>query len=304
MKEDPQGSGSPAPDASEPGATPEPDSVSEFAADLTSLRRAADRPTLDALAKLTGVSKSVLSEAFAGRRLPTENTVRRLTAALGADPSTWVARRRGLDRRFSVATEPSPPVTTSAAPSVVMEEADLSEDESKSTVLTRPVSFRTFLIGIAATAAVSIAASSALAMALLGRPASSQAAPAPASTFLSPANGADPMQTACRDDVVLAGGDEFLDGAVLVEMMYSTSCMAVWGRVTRFDGLSAGNTITMRIYPKTDPDSERSQSRSELDLQSVYTRMLIEPDVDARVCGIASVTVGEETFEQPNPVCI
>ena len=54
---------------------------------------------MEQLSQRTGVSKSVISEAFAGRRLPTENTVRKLVAALDddVDVTAWVERRSGID---------------------------------------------------------------------------------------------------------------------------------------------------------------------------------------------------------------
>ncbi len=75
-----------------------PDSIGAFASDLRELRHGAGNPTLHALARRTLISKSVISEAFAGRRLPTENTVSRLTGALGADPEQWVERRASLSQ--------------------------------------------------------------------------------------------------------------------------------------------------------------------------------------------------------------
>lgn len=103
--------------------------------------------------------------------------------------------------------------------------------------------------------------------------------------FLAVEDEVDPMQTKCRNDEVLAASETWMDGKVQVQMMYSTSCMAGWGRVTRYDGKAAGNTIGMRVYPKGDPQSSRAQERSAEDVQSVYTTLMLEPDVDARVCG-------------------
>lgn len=282
------------PDAS---MSPQDDSVRAFAADLSALRSEAGAPTLEQLAQRAGISKSVLSDAFAGRRLPTENTVRKLVAALGGDAAPWVSRRLALDPRHVSSTVPPQTLATS----VVAEQSGPAPLGR----LARPVSLATFLVGIAATAVVAVAASALVAGLVVQRAApAADVAPTPESTYLPFADGVDPMLTICREDVVLAGGDEFLDGDVLVEMMYSNHCMAVWGRVTRYDGQAAGNSMSMLIYPRDDPDSDRNQLRSDSDLQSLYTTLLIEPDVEARVCGIVTITIGEETFEQPNPVCI
>lgn len=75
------------------------DSVEQFATDLRDLRLQAGNPTLGALHTRTQISKSVLSEALSGRKLPTERTVASLAEALGADRGMWIARRNALDPR-------------------------------------------------------------------------------------------------------------------------------------------------------------------------------------------------------------
>ena len=258
------------------------DSVDSFAQDLRALREKAGTPTLADLGERAELSRSVLSNAFAGQRLPTETTVRRLVAALGEESGPWVIRRDALDpRRQNPESEGAKPTIRPRS--------------------TRSVSLAALWGAVAATALLAIVGTTAFWWAVTPTP---EAAPTPTTTYLPASDGIDPMLTECRQDAVLAGGDEFLDGQVLVEMMYSNTCMAVWGRVTRYDAQGAGNTISMRIYPRDDPDSERAQSRTETDVQSLYTPLLIEPNVEARVCGVATVSVGEETFELPNPVCI
>lgn len=267
-----------------------PDSVAAFTHDLAELRRASGSPTLDTLTRLTGVSKSVLSDAFAGRRLPTENTVRRLTEALGGDHVAWVARRLALDPRSATPDAPPDAAPESTAP-------------RRPSPLARPVTLGTFLAGIAATAIVSIACSALIGWSVRTPSVEPAAAATTETSYLPYADGVDPMQTTCRDDAVLAGGDKFLDGQALIEMMYSNKCMAVWGRVTRYDGQGSGNTLSVRIYPRNDPQSSRSQERTDADVQSLYTTLMIEPDVNARVCGVATVTVGGVATSS-KPVCI
>ncbi|MDQ1131362.1 helix-turn-helix transcriptional regulator [Microbacterium sp. SORGH_AS_0888] len=269
------------------------DSVSAFALDLAELRRSAGSPTLDTLAGTTGVSKSVLSDAFAARRLPTENTVRRLTEALGADHAEWVTRRLALDPRSAAPAADDPPrgVPREGAAS------------ARPSALARPVSLGVFLLGIAATAIVSIACSTLIGWSARTAPAEPAVAASAEPSYLPYADGVDPMQTVCREDAVLAGGDKFLDGQALIEMMYSNRCMAVWGRVTRYDGKGSGNTLSVRIYPRSDPESSRDQERTDTDVQSLYTTLMIEPDVNARVCGVATVTV-DGVATTSTPVCI
>lgn len=283
----------PTPSDTGPVQSADVDSVAAFASDLKSFKESAvGAEPLRALSAKTGISTSVLSEAFAGRKLPTENTVRRIVDALGGDRAEWVERRARLDPRRGSGREEA------------MEAPSAPDAPTRPALLKRPVSLGALLLAMALTAVIAVAGSLSIASLILPQASTAEAEPGPEATYLPIENGVDPMQTVCKEDAVLAGGDEFLDGAVLVEMMYSTHCMAVWGRVTRYDGLASGNSISLTIYPRDDPESDRNQTRTDSDLQSLYTTMLIEPDVEARVCGVATVTVDGEEFVQPNPVCI
>ena len=59
----------------------EPDSIARFAADLRLLRVAAGSPTLAHLQHTTGISRTVLSDALAGKSLPSARTVDGLVRA-------------------------------------------------------------------------------------------------------------------------------------------------------------------------------------------------------------------------------
>lgn len=263
-----------------------PDSREGFAADLRALKLGAGDPTLLALESRTGISKSVLSEAFSGKRLPTEKTVRVLTSELGADSGAWLARRQAL------------------LPGNQATEAPVSGD----TVELAPPRPRGRLYAtIAATAIISIVATSAVWWSILQTRESMWATQRPALTgnqYLEAADGVDPMKTECRHDRVVADIQQRADGAAQVEMLYSNSCLGVWGRVTRVDGAADGNTLSMRIYPANDPESTRSQERTSDDVNSLYTTLLIEPDVDARVCGIATMTVDGVEVDLGPPMCV
>lgn len=272
------------------GANPSSSSpVTRFAADLGQLRNDAGGKTLAALADQTGVSKSVLSEAFAGRKLPTEATVRKLAEALGGNPNEWAAQRANAAQAVRV----TDPIGT--------------QPSSSRKRTSRRYKFGTLIATAGVSALVAAIAATSVTLASV-----KSAEPVTAAPGLEEVgDGVDPMRTVCRNDAVLAGANEFFasaDGAsetkVLVEIFYSNQCMAVWGRATRYDAKDAGNTLTIRIYPREDPTSSRSQERSDTDLGSIYTRMLIEPDVDARVCGTASATVGDEIYELENPICV
>jgi transcriptional regulator with XRE-family HTH domain len=261
---------------------PEPDSVEAFAEALRDLKRSAGNPTLAALSARTGISKSVISVAFSGRALPTENTVMKLVTELGGAQAEWRARRNALDPRSSPAG------------------ADAAD---------APAQRRRFSLLQTAAIAISAALVSALATSLVwGSLSSAGAHPgAPANAegpYLAAANGVDPMRTACKEDAVIAASEARLENQVHVQLLYSNDCMAVWGRVTRYDNKTEGNTMTMRIWPMDDPTSERAQSRTDINLQPLYTPMIIEPDVAARICGQATITVDGRTEDLGPKLCV
>lgn len=254
-----------------------PDTVEAFAEGLRDLKSAAGNPTLAAISERTGISKSVISVAFSGKALPTENTVMKLVAALGGNQKEWRARRSRL------------------LPGGASGEGPV---ESPATGGRRFSLVQTLLIAVAA-AAIGAVATGTIMSSVGGT-----SAPADARHLSQAANGIDPMLTSCRDDAVIAASEARLDGQVHVQLMYSNNCMAVWGRVTRYDNQTEGNTMTMRVWPLDDPKSERAQSRTDIGLQSLYTPMIIEPDTAARICGQATITVDGRSEDLGPKLCI
>ena len=164
-------------------AAPQPatDTVSDFAADLRALRMEHGNPTLATLASLTGISKSVISDAFVGRKLPTENTTGLLAEAMGGDRAAWLTRRRNLVPRTALAS--TPPV----------------ERRRPRTV---PI-WGTVLIALSA-AVIGAVATSVVWSTVILPPAVAAATPSPTDGYLAYADGVDPMQTVCREDAVIA----------------------------------------------------------------------------------------------------
>lgn len=257
-------------------AATEPDSIESFAEQLRDLRIAAGNPTLAAISAQTGISKSVISVAFSGKGLPTENTVLKLVSLFQGNQKEWRTRRNALDPRNTA--------------------GDIPFEQEQATG-------RRFSLAqtgaIAVTAALVAAVLTGVTMASMG------AGPNTESRHLTTAaNGVDPMLTSCRDDAVIAASEARLDNLVHVQLMYSNECMAVWGRVTRYDDQTDGNTMTMRVWPLDDPQSDRAQSRTDVGLQSLYTPMIIEPDTAARICGLATIMVDGKLEELGPQLCI
>lgn len=90
------------------------DSPARFAADLRALQRAAGDLTGVALANHARLSKTVVADALAGRRLPSERTVALLAPALGSDVDALVERRNALHTRMTHPPAVSSPVAAAA----------------------------------------------------------------------------------------------------------------------------------------------------------------------------------------------
>lgn len=275
-----------------------PDSPSKFNADLQQLREQAGKPTIMKLATETGISKTVVGDAFAGSRLPTEKTVDRLVRALGAEPRPWLDRRSALAALTTAESAPSVPQSSADEPGATGTSGLTNAEAAPRTGTDEPtgISKRRLVTTACAAAIVSAAVTSGIWFGVGQLTAEED-------PFASIADGMDPMQTVCRDDAVVAAS-EMRDRETQVQMMYSTSCKAVWGRVTRYDGSAAGNELTMSVYPAVDRDSERGQTVSAHDVQSIYTTLGISPETSERWCGLATMTADGETIDLGPELCI
>jgi transcriptional regulator with XRE-family HTH domain len=251
------------------------DTIERFAGDLRELRRAAGNPTLAALDRKSGVSKSVLSDAFNGRTLPTERTVQALARALDADPGAWVARRSALDPSTRV---PRTVPQVAAGPATVR--------RSTAVVLVVVCS----LLASAVTFAGAWAA---------WRPAPADA-DAPAHVV---ATGSDPAGTPCVEDAVVVAS-ESRERDTQLQIVYSEACHAAWARITRYDDAAAGNTVSASIYRQIAPDADDRQDTTEPDAQSAYTTLLVRETPQTRLCAVGSITVDGERIDLGDPVCL
>lgn len=273
--------------AETPEDAEEPDSIARFAADLRKLRLDADSPTLVKLQSETGLSRTVLSDAFAGKQLPSGRTVDRLVRACHADSSEW------LDRRDALAGVGIVPATTTPAP------AEPAPEPTGR--IGRTISWRGAALLAAGTFVVGVIAS-AVTTALLVP----QLVPAPAAAAgpaIEVTTGEDPALTPCVDDAAVATGDTRADNSLL-EIVWSDKCQAGWGRVTRYDGLANGNTVTIAIYPETSPNGPDRQEATEHDVQGAYTTLVVRPSPDTLLCAEGSYTVDGKRIDLGDPLCI
>ncbi|WP_197517558.1 helix-turn-helix domain-containing protein [Microbacterium karelineae] len=250
-----------------------PDSVALFAADLRDLRSRADNPTLERLAHRTHVSKSVLSDAFRGSRLPTATTVAQLARALRTDPAPWLERRERLVS--------APPHTIPAR--------------------RRPLRARRRRLAYA------VAAGAAL-LTIIGTGVWTAQGTTPRDgrdlrtlpTLVAAIGGADADRTTCAEDAVVVASELRLNRSVRIELLRSESCRSAWGRATHLLPVS-GAELDLRIHPADAPYGGHAEHASGTD--GDVTTPMIARDVD-RVCGVAAVTLpGEARRELGPPVC-
>ncbi|MBW8763711.1 MAG: helix-turn-helix domain-containing protein [Microbacterium sp.] len=258
---------------------PDTDTLAAFASDLRKLRLSANQPTLDRLAREAHISRTVISETLNGRQFPSPRTVDRIVRALGADPDEWIARRDRLARARS---------------EEVQDAGEIVERRSRRRLLLMlGAAVPVLLLGGAAGCFVGYnwGTSDGLALAAEER------------VQIKVEDGLDPAKTACIDDseVGAAHQDEKLNA--LLEVMWSDKCQAGWGRITRYDALELGNSITVRIYPLSNPSYDDGESDTVSNARTIYTYTLNRPGGDP-LCAEGSFTVEGKTFEFDRPVCM
>lgn len=273
------------------------DTVERFAADLRKLRLEADSPTLAKLQSATGISRTVLSDAFAGRQLPSARTVDSVARACLADPHEWVDRRDALAERARRAAAPVPADFDTGAPSEAVGVTVQPEPDHRRGVSRRGVAWLmagAFGVGVVATALVTT-----LLVPLLSPTAPAQAA----GPRVVVENGSDPALTTCVDDARVATSETRADDTQL-QIVWSDACQAGWGRIKRFDGLGAGNTVTIAIYPQTSPSGPDRQEATEHDVDGAYTFLVVRPSPDTLLCADGSFTVDGKSTDLGDPLCI
>jgi DNA-binding phage protein len=280
------------------------DSIAQFAADLRKLRLDAESPTLAKLQSDTGISRSVLSDAFAGRQLPSARTVDGIVRACGVQPHAWIDRRDALAGRAAVAASaPAASGDTAGAGEELVERAstrplDAAARPSMSRRAAAWLAAGAFVVGVAASAVTTLVVAP---LVLPATPAAAQADEPQAQIAVT--TGEDPAATACVDDARVATGDTRADNSLL-EIVWSDKCQAGWGRITRYDGAYAGNTVTIAIYPQTSPDGPDRQEATEHDVQGAYTTLVVRPSPDTLLCAEGSYTVDGTRIDLGDPLCI
>lgn len=270
------------------------DSVAALAADLRRLRVAADSPTLSRLQSETGLSRSIISDAFAGRSLPSLRTLDRLVRACGGDADEWLDRREALAR------------ASRGDDSLTMAEG--SADGEPGSQTRPPVVRRRTAIWLAAGAlVVGVAVGAGVATPVVSSSYQAELAvvPTPENPHaqIDVRTGIDPAMSPCVNDAKVAAAENRTNNTKL-EIIWSNKCYAGWGRVTRYDGLAENNTVKISIYPETAPQGPDRQIAVEPGVQSAYTTLIVRPTPETRLCAVGSITVNGNSIDLGDPICI
>jgi hypothetical protein len=113
-----------------PTASISSDSTSRFAADLRELQRTSGDLTGVALAHQAQLSKTVVADALAGKKLPSERTVAHLARALGCDGAVLIDRRNALYEQLTRATTSLSPIAVEGDPAEDASEANANASAS------------------------------------------------------------------------------------------------------------------------------------------------------------------------------
>lgn len=212
--------------------------------------------------RLTGLSTGTVSTAFSGKRLPSVETTRKIAEAMDADPDAWEAKRAEA-AQAGARTEP------------------------------RTVPYSTAVLTAALIALLTGVASAAIAWYVTSSAMHSQAAP-------QAKTGDDPVETGCDRDAELVGTDTVANQYTL-DLFWSGTCSANWGRITRHDGEPNGNRITVKIYGNFDnPPAPLTDERA--DISNLITPIMVVTNQQT-VCITGTVWVGAQAFNVKRPVC-
>jgi len=282
---------------------PNDDSITRFAADLRALRLSAGSPTLFSLQHTTNISKTVISDAFRGQKLPSARTVDRIVRALDADPVPWIARRDTLNQ--PAGTEEEASLFAESAETGTVTAHPIASVRRRTAVL---LAIAAFVAGLVAAGGISYAVADTLVHQVRDDAVAQTKkeildAPVSQHAQINVTNGVDPALTPCVNDAKVVAAENRTDNTKL-EIIWSNKCYAGWGRVTRYDGKAEGNSVTIAIYPETAANGPDRQSATEPGVQSAYTTLVVRPSSQTRLCAAGSITLDGASVDLGDPICI
>lgn len=266
----------------------------QFAADLRQLRDGYPRKlTLDELAQVSGTPRSTLSAVLNGKKLPSERTLVAVVTALDGDSKAWLDRRERL--RLAALGIPADAIATlpsDTAPATTM--MAMPNTPNPKAAWLRPRWLLVLLLIVA------LIVGAGLVTAITWR------ATAPADPW-SPGivqTGDDPgFHPECLEDAII-GAAETRQEFYLMEIIWSAHCRAAWGRITRYDDMSFGNSVAVTTFLRDDPDGPSTQQSDDPDTQCSYTFLIASHSIDDKICVKGTVTKDAEVIDLGTPLCL
>ena len=271
--------------------------------------RALQRKTMgfDAMARHSTRGRTWLNEPIRKgmRSLPSQEWVREITRILGGRRPVEAA---SLQRRYeALAVRCSSPAPSQSPGSPVIEAAAAeSQDNRNGSVATgsagdsneqgSPRRLRWLHIGL-----IALLVGSNLTTFWLTR----AATPGPSavdSTATPIRTGENPLGSVCLADAEVAATALRVDKYVL-EIIFSARCNAGWSRLTRKDNKAYGNTITVALYERSNPEGPTRQRATESDVQSAFTTVIVRSSPVDRLCAVGSVTLSGRKIVLGDPIC-
>lgn len=286
-------------------ATRQADSAELFAEDLRLLRVRSGSPTLSHLQHTTGISRTVLSDAFNGRQLPSARTVDGVVRACGADPEEWIRRRDRL-AAAPAARADDPVVLTAEEP--ILQESVPREPAGEQPRRPRRLRRRTVALIAVAAFVVGAGIGGGVVGGVLGSRISAlgdelaAAGPVNPQAQIVVRTGVDPAMTPCVNDAKVAASEDRTNDT-RIQIVWSNKCYAGWARIARYDGKADGNLVKISIYPETAPTGPDRQDATEPGVQGAYTTLIVRPTPDTRLCAVGAITVNGETIDLGEPIC-
>ena len=272
--------------------------VAALAAQLRQLRENAGRPSYRQLARSAYYSHSALSQAAAGRVLPSLAVTLAFVEACGGDRQEWIAQWHEAAAKAGVRTEPdgqavsAMPVMDAMPVMNAMPTAGTKPTVDDGRTVASRRGIRTRLTSgrrgwrLLATASLAI-----LAGILVGWRLSVGAATLPGG-LTAPPNEGDPASVGyCAFSWVSLDSHQVLSGnrqrLGSVELRYSTRCGTAWARFIPAPSLSATRGVTITVEAIRDPDGMTRRSGA-LYVSNVLSGEILLPAGD---CARAGVTV-------------
>lgn len=278
------------------------DTVEAFNTDLRDLRSMHGNPPYKVLEERSykllgpngGVGKTTLHNAVTDRALASERAVKALVMSLTGSPELT---EQWIQRRSRLASAEAPHVVN------VLEEPSTNSASSREgrTRRRRTAAFIAALVGTNVLTGLAVAALSG------GPPANPDAAEAtntPTGPNIAASTGADPGRTPCLADARVATTNAAAaDTNFLLELIWSPACDAGWGRITRSDSKGMGNTVTVTIFRRADPDGSTRQTAVEPDVNSAYSTLIVRSDPTDRLCVVGSISTDGVDSPEALPIC-